>query len=126
MQNGLQRRLNKAEAALKKLTPAPGRGKQQIEDEPSLLEAIDKLEKLDRVQGFFDYPYHSQVKERPLRAYQDHPARIERQARYQLSVTRNQEAMAEAEFKAGWRIYATNAPTQKLSLTEAVLAYRDQ
>jgi hypothetical protein len=41
-------------------------------------------------------------------------------------VRRHQAAIAEAEFKAGWRIYATNAPAQALSLTEAVLAYRDQ
>ncbi len=67
----------------------------------------------------------SQVKERHIRAYKDKPARIERKVRYQLTVTRNQATIADAEFKAGWRIYATNAPTEKLSLTGAVLAYRD-
>jgi transposase len=46
--------------------------------------------------------------------------------RYQLTVSRNQTAIAQAEFKAGWRIYATNAPADRLSLPEAVLAYRDQ
>ncbi|HEY83506.1 MAG TPA: hypothetical protein G4N96_00120 [Chloroflexi bacterium] len=46
--------------------------------------------------------------------------------RYQLTVIRNQEAISDAEFKAGWRIYATNAPAKRLSLTEGVLAYRDQ
>ena len=29
-------------------------------------------------------------------------------------------------FKAGWRIYLTSAPQEQWSLTEAVLAYRDQ
>jgi transposase len=46
--------------------------------------------------------------------------------RYHLTVSRHQAAIVEAEFKAGWRIYATNAPAERLSLTEAVLAYRDQ
>jgi transposase len=126
MQKGLHQRLDKAEAALKNLTPARSRGKQQIEDEQSLLKAIKKTEKQYRVQGLFHCPYECQVKERHIRAYKDNPARNERKVRYQLTVIRNQEAIAEAEFKAGWRIYGTNASAKELSLTEAVLAYRDQ
>ncbi len=126
MQKGLHHRLDKAEAALKNLTPPRSRGKQQIEDEQSLLDAIEKVEKQYRVQGLFHCHYECQVKERHIRPYKGNPARIERKVRYQLTVTRNQEAIAEAEFKAGWRIYATNAPAEELSLTEAVLAYRDQ
>jgi transposase len=126
MQKGLHHRLDKAEAALKSLTPPRSRGKQQIEDEQSLLDAIEKIEKQYRVQGLFDCHYECEVKERHIRPYKDNPARVERKVRYQLTVTRNQQAIAEAEFKAGWRIYATNAPAEKLSLTEAVLAYRDQ
>jgi len=126
MQNGLHHRLNKAEAALKKLTPARSRGKRQIKDEESLLNAIEKIEKKYRVQGFFSCTYQQEVKERPIRSYKDQPARTERQVRYQLTVSRNQEAIIKAEFKAGWRIYATNAPAERLSLTKSVLAYRDQ
>jgi len=126
IQKGLHHRLDKAEAALKNLTPSRSRGKQQIEDEQSLLDAIEKIEKQYRVQGLFHCSYECEVKERHIRAYKGNPARIERKVRYQLTVTRNQEAIVEAEFKAGWRIYVTNAPTEKLSLTEAVLAYRNQ
>lgn len=126
MQTGLHRRLDQAEAALKKLTPARGRGKPLITDEQTLLEAIKKVEQQYRVQGFFHCSYTCEIKERYIRAYKDKPARLERQGRYQLRVRRNQEAIAEAEFKAGWRIYATNAPAEELSLTQAVLAYRDQ
>lgn len=126
MQQGLQRRLDKAEVALKKLTPARSRGKRQIKDEASLLNAIEQIEKQYRVAGLFHYTYQQEVQEQPIRAYKDKPARTERQVRYQLTVSRNQAAIAQAEFKAGWRIYATNAPTERLSLTEAVLAYRNQ
>lgn len=126
MQDGLHRRLDKAEAALKNLTPARAQGKRQIQDEASLLSAIEQIEKKYRVGGLFHYSYEQAVNERPIRAYKDKPARIERQVRYQLTIRRNQTAMAEAEFKAGWRIYVTNAPADNLSLTEAVLAYRDQ
>ncbi len=126
MQDGLHRRLDKAETALKKLTPVRSRGKRQIKDEESLLSAIEQIEKKYRVEGLFHYTYQQQVTERRVRAYKDKPARTERQVRYQLTVSRNQQAIADAEFKAGWRIYATNAPAERLSLTEAVLAYRDQ
>ncbi len=74
----------------------------------------------------FDCQYRKEVIERPIRAYGDKPARTESQVRFQLSVTRNAPAIAAAEFRAGWRIYVTNAPAAQLTLTQAVLAYRDQ
>ncbi|NET73416.1 MAG: DUF4277 domain-containing protein [Sphaerospermopsis sp. SIO1G2] len=126
MKAGLQRRLDKAEKALRDLTPARQRGKQQIKDEESLLTAIDRIEKKYRVQGLFAYDYHQEVKERQIRGYKGAPARVERNVRYQLTVSRKEEAIAHAEFKAGWRIYATNAPVNTLSLTRAVWSYRDQ
>jgi transposase len=123
---GLHRRLQKAEKALKALTPARSRGKRQIEDEVSLLAAIQRIEKRYRVEALFDYHYEQEVSERQVRAYGDKPARTERQVRFQLTVERNPETIAEAEFRAGWRIYATNAPGEQLPLDRAVLAYRDQ
>jgi transposase len=126
MQQGLHRRLAKAEAALKQLTPARSRGKRQIKDEASLLSAIEQIEKQYRVAGLFHYNYEQEVTERHIRAYKQKPARTERQVRFQLTVSRNQAAIAQAEDKAGWRIYGTNAPVEQFSLTEAVLAYRDQ
>ena len=126
MQAGLHRRLDKAEAALRALTPARQRGKRQITDEASLRASIERIESKYRVQGLFHTSYQRQVQERHIRAYKGKPGRVERKVRYQLTVTRNEEAIAAAEFKAGWRIYATNAPAQKLDLSEAVLAYRDQ
>lgn len=45
MQESLHRRLDKAEKALRNLTPARQRGKRQIKDEESLLAAIARIEK---------------------------------------------------------------------------------
>ena len=126
MQEGLRGRLDKAEAALLALTPARQRGKKQITDEATLWSEVKRIEKKYRVQGLFQISYVEEVEERHVRKYKERPAYVERKVRYQLTVGRNQEAIAAAEFKAGWRIYATNAPVTKLSLTDAVLAYRDQ
>ena len=125
-QQQLQRHLERAEKALNVLTPARGRGKRQIADEASLLAAIQRIEAQYHVQGLFEYAYHKEVTEKQIRAYGDQPARTECQVRFQLTVTRNARAIAEAEFRAGWRIYVTNAPVEQLTLTQAILAYREQ
>jgi transposase len=126
MQASLRRHVDEAEAELRELTPLRQRGKRQIQDEASLLAAIAQIEKKYRVQGLFDIDSQVEVKERPIRAYQDKPARVERKVRYHVIVKRNEAAITAAEFQAGWRIYATNAPVDKLSLAQAVLAYREQ
>jgi transposase len=126
MKTGLQRRLEKAEKAFRALTPPRQRGKRQIEDKESLLAAIERIEKQYRVSGLFTYEYQQEVSESRVRGYKGKPARVERKIRFQLTVSRQEDAIAQAEFKAGWRIYATNAPAEKLSLAQAVWAYRDQ
>lgn len=126
MQAGLERRLAKAEAALRQLTPTPGPGKRPISDEASLQKAIAQIEKKHKVAGLFHLSYTQAVSERKVRGYRGQPGRIERDVRFQLQVERNQQAIEWAMFKAGWRIYLTNAPQERLSLTAAVLAYRDQ
>jgi transposase len=126
MQAGLKQRLAKAEKALRQLTPARGRGKYQIDNQENLKEAIARLEKKYKVAGLLAVSYTQEINERNVRAYGDRPARIERQVRFQVQVERNQEAIEWALFKAGWRIYLTNAPQDQLSLVQAVLAYREQ
>lgn len=47
--------------------------------------------------------------------------------RYQITtVTRQTEAIEAHRKTLGWRVFATNAPTEQLSLEQAVLAYRDE
>jgi len=126
MIDGLHRRLDKAEAALCALTPVRGRGKRQIKDEASLLSSIERIEKQYRVGGLFTYAYQEDVTERQIQKYHDKPARTERKVRFQLTVARQPDAIAAAEFQMGWRIYLTNATPPELSLTQAVWAYRGQ
>lgn len=123
---GLRQRLDKAEAAFLALTPPRQRGKKQITQEAKLLSAIEQIEKKYRVQGLFHYDYQAETTERQVRGYKGIDARMECQVRYQLSVSRQQKAIESAEFEAGWRIYATNEISQRLSLPQAVAVYRDQ
>ena len=78
------------------------------------------------MKGLFEYDYQEEVEERKIRGYSGKPSRMKRKVRYQLTVSRNQTAIEAAEFRAGWRIYATNEAEAQLSLEDAVSVYRDQ
>jgi transposase len=121
---GLQQRLQQAEARLTALTPAPGRGKRQARDLAQLQADVDTILSRHRVSDFLQVTYHQEVTEHHIRAYRDKPARIEKTVRYQLTVTRDETAIQTAYQTLGWRLYATNAPADRLSLTEAVQTYR--
>lgn len=119
-------RLDKAEAALVALTPPPGRGRRQFDDPLALQQAIDKILTRYRVADYFELHLQRQVSTRQVRAYKGRPARTEQKVRYQLHLTRREQAIVQTKFRLGWRIYATNAPLKMLNLTQAVLAYRAQ
>lgn len=122
----LEQRLAQAQADLLALTPPPGRGNRQFEDPLALQQAIDLILTQQRVLGYFDIQVDRQVTCRHIRPYRGQPARTEQRVRYQVSLTRRQADIDRAKRHLGWRIYATNAPVQKLSLAEAVGGYRDQ
>jgi len=120
------RKLDKAEAALRRLTPTPGRGKKQIRDKKTLQNKIKGIEQRYGMAGLFNIKRECQVTKRQVRAHKGKPARTEKTVRYQISVTRNEAAIEQAKALIGWRVYATNATSTRLSLTETVLTYRNQ
>ena len=122
----LEMRLTQAEAAIRALTPSPGRGKRQFDDPVALQQAVDAILTGHDVAGLLEVEAERQVTVRHVRQYRDRPARMEEKVRYQVHVRRREEAIAQAKQRLGWRVYATNAPVEQLSLATAVLAYRDQ
>src|SRR3989442_1975492 len=60
---GLEKRLRHAETQLTALTPPRGRGKRQITDEATLLEAIDLVIKDHRVDGLLSVAWEKQVEQ---------------------------------------------------------------
>jgi len=122
----LEKCLDQAQAEILALTPPPGRGRRQFDDPEALKQAVDAILTHHDVDRFFSVELERQVTVRQIRKYRDRPARTEKKVRYQVHVTRREEAIEKAKERLGWRVYATNAPAKRLSLTEAVLAYRDQ
>ncbi len=125
-QETFEAKLAQAEAELEKLTPVPGRGKRQYDDEQKLQQAVDQILTKYKLSRYFTIELEKQVTIRQVQAYKDNPARTETKVRYQVNVTRNQEAIITATRRLGWRLYASNAQATQMSLQKAVLAYRDQ
>jgi transposase len=119
-------RLSRVEAELRALTPPPGRGRTQYLEEAPLQAAVEQVLAKYQAAAFFGVTLERQERRRQVRAYRGQPARTEVQVRYQVQVTPNAAAIAQARRPLGWRIYATNTPPARLALNGAVLAYRDQ
>ncbi|MBP7691347.1 MAG: hypothetical protein KA764_05495 [Anaerolineales bacterium] len=72
--------------------------------------------------------YHAQTTDRTVRAYGERPARTTATTDYGLRVKVKTKPLAQAIRRLGWRVAAraTNQPVADLSLTQAILAYRQQ
>jgi transposase len=128
---GLEKRLRHAETQLAALTPPRGRGKRQITDEATLVEAIDLVLKEHRVVGLLSLAWEKQVEQttqyvgrgrgsvhrekRVLQKTRDHITHMARQA----------DTIAALSQRFGWKAFVTNAGPKRLSLQEAVLCYRN-
>ncbi len=121
----LRARLAKAQCALAALNEK-GRGKKRFRDVESLRQAAEALVAQHRVQGLLRLGYEEEVRERPVRGYGGRPASVRQEREVRVTVVVDEEALEKAVSRLGWRVYATNAPTERLSLEQAVLAYRGQ
>lgn len=121
----LQRRLAAAEAALAELLSVR-RGKTRPSTPAELDAAVAAILSRYAVAEVLSVRTHSRAHTRTIRPYRGRPAREE--TRYELSLTTaiDPAALAAAEARLGWRVYATNRPSEQLSLEQAVLAYRDE
>ncbi len=121
-----EQKLAQTEADLLALTPPPGRGKRQFKDEERLRQASEAIMQASQTTPFFELTLERQVTIRQVQAYGGNPARSEEKVRYQLHLSRRETVIEQARRRLGWRVYVTNAAPTKLSLSQAVLAYRDQ
>jgi transposase len=128
----LKKRLDLAKTKLLAITPHPGRGKRQIQDESVLLSAAEAILKEYDVEGLLSYTFERQ--EKHTIKYQGRgrsgPDRIKQEIvtiRYQMTaVTYQAEAIQAHQKTLGWRVYLSNMPSEQLSLEQAVLIYRDE
>jgi transposase len=129
---GLTERLATARAKLLALTPAPGRGKRQIQEETALTKAADSILRTHHLQGLLHYCFERQETEQIRyvgrgRGSATRPQQVSLTVRYQITeVIEDAEAIALAHSEFGWRAFVTDVGQADLSLSEARAVYRDE
>jgi transposase len=129
---GLEKRLVHAEQKLAALTPARGRGKRQLTDEATLVEAIDRVLKDQRVEGLLTVAWERQVEQQTHyvgrgRGSAKRAQRVREHIRYHITrIAREEAKIADLTARFGWKAFVTNAAQQRLSLADAVLCYRNE
>ena len=124
-EKGLRARLAEAQHALLALNRR-GRGHRSYPDLAPLQEAAEAIVQQHEVVGWLHLSYHAHSTERAVRAYGTRPARTTATTDYQVQVKVQTKPLAQAIRRLGWRVYATNHTVRELSLSQAVLAYRQQ
>jgi len=129
---GLEKRLQHAETHLPALTPPRGRGKRQITDETTLLEAIDRVLTEPRGEGLLNVTWEKQVEQKIQyvgrgRGSKSREKRVSQTTRSHLThIARQEDDIADLRQRFGWKAFVTNAGQQRLSLQEAVWCYRHE
>jgi transposase len=129
---GWKKRLSHAETELAALTPPRGRGKRQITDAATLVEAIDTVLKEHRVDELLSVAWEKQVERTTQyvgrgRGSASREKRVIEKIRYHIThIARQEDKIAACSQRFGWKAFVTNAARTRLSLQDAVLCYRNE
>jgi transposase len=129
---GLETRLRHAETQLTALTPPRGRGKRQITDEATLVEAIDLVLTAHRVDGLLSVAWEKQVEQTTQyvgrgRGSLNREKRVIQKIRSHITqIARQEDRIANLRQRFGWKAFVTNAGHTRLSLQDVVLCYRNE
>jgi transposase len=126
----LEQRLVQAETELKRLTPLPGRGKRQFQEEAGLQFAIQQVLEHHQVTGLLQVAYQREERTQTRllgrgRPGPNRPMQTVSQVRYVITqVRRDENAILEHKDRLGWRNHITNLPPERMSLSQSVAHYR--
>src|SRR5437773_274110 len=122
---GLETRLHHAETQLRALTPPRGRGKRQITDEATLVEAIDRVLTAHRVEELLHVVWAKQVEQTTQyvgrgRGSAHREKRVIEKTHYHIThIARHEDTIAARRQRFGWKAFGTNVEHTRLSLQHA-------
>jgi transposase len=124
-QHGLEQRLERAETALQRLRPRTNATPTSVIAQSQAL--LDRY----RVGEYLKVTWKAHITRRKHylkrgRHGAETPFEMVTETHWTLSLERQEEAIATFNRLAGWRLYASNAPEQRLSLGQAIGCYREQ
>src|SRR5215468_7003986 len=119
---GLEKRLSHAETQLTALTPPRGRGKRQITDEATLVEAITRVLTAHRVEELLSMTWEKQVEQKTPdvgrgRGSVSREKRVMQTTRYHIPyIARREDKIAALSQRLGWKAFVTKAGHKRRSL----------
>lgn len=124
-ERGLKQRLEHAQTALEKLAAKPGKELEQLNLK------VEAILNRHRVKEFLSVTLTSEVLSQTRYVARGRPTPNSAteevtQIQLHLQFEHNTNAIEEAKQLAGWRLYVTNALISQLSLTQAVIYYREE
>lgn len=124
-QKSLKERVQQAQLELAQLNQ-PRKGKKRLIGLSAYQNEVERIIEKYQVEGLLNVEYAIERKIRQRRAYQGQPAQIIKEDLVTLSVQVSEGALTQKLNRCSWRVYATNSPPEQLSVTDGVLAYRDE
>ncbi len=124
-ETALRARVARAPQALTDLT-ATRRGKRRVDTVEAARVGVAAVLARHDVVGVIHVAVEEDIQERAVRAYAGRPTQVRQTRTLQVYATVDRDALEAAVARLGWRVYATNAPVATLSVTQAVLAYRQE
>jgi transposase len=121
-QEALERRVARAEAALRAL-PGRKQGKKPL-FHAQLMHAAEAIVTRDGVEGLLSYEVRAVMTRQKKRAYRGRPATEETNVSFEIEVRRDDAAITEKNRETGWQVYGSNAVG--MGLAQVVWAYRGQ
>jgi transposase len=129
---GREKRLTTAAQKLAALTPARGRGKRQITEEAQRVAALDKVRKEQQGEGLLQVAWQQEIERHTHdvgrgRGSATRQQRVTEHSRYHLTrITRQEGSIRALTQRFGWKAFVTNAPPERLSLSDAIVCYRNE
>ncbi|MGL4500575.1 MAG: IS1634 family transposase, partial [Planktothrix sp.] len=124
-QKSLKERVQQAQVELVQLNQ-PRKGKKRLTQLSDYQNEAERIIEKYQVEGLLKVEYVVERKSRQKRAYQGQPAQIIKEDLVTLSVQVDEVALTQKLNSCSWRVYATNSPSEQLSVTDGVMAYRDE
>ena len=130
-QENLEARLSRAEAKVKALTPAPGKGRRVYREEAPLQAAVTQVLQAEDVVGLLDVQWQErrEVRQRYVGPGRRGPKRNQTQevkVRDEVTVVQRKPQEIEArKERLGWRVQVTNVAAKHLSMLECLQTYRE-
>jgi transposase len=122
---GLHQRLDKAQAALDKLKKTPGKDLEVLNGKVAAILKRHRVKEFLMVTTTVETSITTSYVKKG-RPSANSPIQEVTQIELKLKSDRQILAIEEAEKLAGWRLYITNAPINRLSLNQAIAYYREQ